>query len=151
MKVTLMLADSAQAVGGKLYILGGGWSIAGPGPVSMAIAIKIEVPWDQANRQHTLRLSLVDQDGRAVMVPAPTGDRAIEFTSNVEVGRPPGLRAGTPLDVTMAINMGSIPIPPDGRFVWQCYINDQTQDDWRVAFSTRPAQEPAQRQQPPGG
>ncbi len=151
MKVTLMLADSAQAVGGKLYILGGGWSIAGPGPVSMAIAIKIEVPWDQANRQHTLRLSLVDQDGRAVMVPAPTGDRAIEFTSNIEVGRPPGLRAGTPLDVTMAINMDPIPIPPDGRYVWQCYINDHTQDDWRVAFSTRPAPEPAQRQQPPGG
>ena len=151
MKVTLMLADSAQAVGGKLYILGGGWSITGPGPVRMAIAIKIEVPWDQANRQHALRLSLLDQDGRPVIIPTPTGDRPMEVTSNIEVGRPPGLRPGTPLDVPMAIHIGPIPIPPDGRYVWQCYINEQTQDDWRVAFSTRPAPQPAGGQQPPGG
>ncbi len=150
MKVTLMLADSAQAVGGKLYILGGGWSITGPGPVRMAIAIKIEVPWDQANTQHVLRLCLLDQDGRPVMIPTPTGDRPVEFTGNIEVGRPPGLRPGTPLDVPMAINIGPIPITPDGRYVWQCYINDNTHDDWRVAFSTRPAPQPAQRQQPPG-
>lgn len=151
MKVTLMLADFAQAVGGKLYILGGGWSVAGPGPVTMAIAIKIEVPWDQANRQHTLRLSLLDEDGRPVMIPTPTGDRPMEFTGNIEVGRPPGLRPGTPLDVSMAFNMGLIPVPPDGRYVWQCYINDHTQDDWRVAFSTRPVPQSPQGQRPPGG
>ena len=29
-KVTMMLADAAQAVEGKLYILGGGWSVTGP-------------------------------------------------------------------------------------------------------------------------
>ena len=51
MKVTILLADSAQAINGKLYILGGGWSIADPGPVVMALAMKIEVPWDQAKRQ----------------------------------------------------------------------------------------------------
>ena len=32
MKVTMLLADSAQAIEGKLYILGGGWSITGPDP-----------------------------------------------------------------------------------------------------------------------
>jgi hypothetical protein len=29
MRVTMMLADAAQVSEGKLYILGGGWSIAG--------------------------------------------------------------------------------------------------------------------------
>src|SRR5213594_576499 len=60
MKVTMLLADSAQAVNGKLYILGGGWSIIGPDPAATAIAIKIDVPWDLANRSHTFRLALLD-------------------------------------------------------------------------------------------
>ncbi len=144
MKVTLMLADYAEATNGKLYIMGGGWSIIGPGPSRFAIAIKIEVPWDQANTQHSLRLNLVDQDGQPIFIPTPTGDRPVEFGANFEVGRPAGLRPGTPLDVVLAINIGPIPIPPDGRYVWQCYVNDHTEEDWRVAFSTRRAQQPAQ-------
>ena len=38
MKVTILLADAAQAVEGKLYILGGGWSITGPDPSPMSRA-----------------------------------------------------------------------------------------------------------------
>ena len=36
MKATLLLADAAQAAEGKLYVLGGGWSVTGPGPAPMA-------------------------------------------------------------------------------------------------------------------
>ena len=56
MKVTILLADAAEAVNGKLYVLGGGWSITGPDPSPMALAIKIEVPWDQSNQPHVCRL-----------------------------------------------------------------------------------------------
>src|SRR5712692_6126152 len=59
MKVTMLLADAAQAVNGKLYILGGGWSVTGPAPSPSAIALKIEVPWDEANTRHKLTLDLV--------------------------------------------------------------------------------------------
>jgi len=42
MKVTMLLCDAVQVADGKLYILGGGWSIIGrPGP--SAVAVKIEV------------------------------------------------------------------------------------------------------------
>src|SRR4051794_17346369 len=58
MKVTMILADSAQAVDGKLYVLGGGWSLAGPGPTPMALAVKIEVPWDRGNMRHHLTIEL---------------------------------------------------------------------------------------------
>ena len=57
MKLTMLLADAAEAVGGKLYILGGGWSITGPQPTPSAIAIKIDVPWDQTNKVHTFVMS----------------------------------------------------------------------------------------------
>ena len=39
MKITLLLCDHAQEVGGKLYVLGGGWSIYRGTPVTMALAV----------------------------------------------------------------------------------------------------------------
>jgi len=139
MKVTMLLADSAQAVGGKLYILGGGWSIAGPEPLVMAVAIKIEVPWDQANRRHTMTLSLLTADGQPVRVPSPMGDQPLELKSEFEVGRPPGLKPGTPLDLPIAINMTPIPLPPDSVYVWRLSIDGESEDDWTLTFTTRPA------------
>ncbi len=75
MKVTMLLADAAQAVEGKLYILGGGWSIIGPEPTPMAFAIKIEVPWTEANIRHQLRVALYDEDGQPVIIPTSAGER----------------------------------------------------------------------------
>lgn len=146
MKVTLLLADSAQAVQGKLYVLGGGWSIIGPDPTPMAIAIKVEVPWDEANKRHILTLALLNADGQPVMVPTPTGDRPVELNGEFEVGRPPGLKPGTPLDVALAINIGPLPLSPDGRYVWRCSIDSRSAEDWQVAFTTRPSKTPGGRQ-----
>src|SRR3712207_6134998 len=65
MKVTMLLCDAAEEVGGKLYILGGGWSfLHRPGvPTNMALAIKIAVPWNETNQSHTLRAHLLTDDG----------------------------------------------------------------------------------------
>ncbi|MGZ5348429.1 MAG: DUF6941 family protein, partial [Solirubrobacterales bacterium] len=101
MKVTMLLADAAQAVGGKLYILGGGWSQTGPGPVPSSIAIYIQIPWDQANDRHTLHLQLLDSDGQSV--PDESGN-AVAIEGQFETGRPPGLKPGTPLDFALAMN-----------------------------------------------
>lgn len=140
MKVFLLLADAAQSAEGKLNVLGGGWSITGPMPSPMALAIKIEVPWDRGNILHQWKLELVDADGQPIQVPiTPDGEMAaIELTGTFEPGRPPGLRAGTPLDVVLAINFGPMPIPPGGRYEWRFSIEGY-EDVWSVAFSTRPA------------
>jgi hypothetical protein len=137
MKLTMLLADAVQAVNGKLYILGGGWSIIGPEPTPSAIAIKVDVPWDEANTKHRFRLALIDSDGRPVTVPGPIGDLAVEIVGEFEAGRPPGLKAGTPLDVVLALNIGPLPLHPDSRYVWRIWINEQTREDWEVSFSNR--------------
>jgi|SRR3990172_5331033 len=141
MKVTMLLADAAQAIGGKLYILGGGWSITGPKPTASAIALKIEVPWDEANRPHALLLELLNADGRPVMVPVPPDGepRPVQIRGEVEVGRPPGLTPGTALDAVLAINLGSAPAQPAGRYVWRLSINGSSHDDWQVAYTVRAA------------
>ena len=141
MKVTMLLADAAQAIAGKLYILGGGWSVTGPKPTASAIALKLEVPWDEANRPHALLLELLNADGRAVMVASPPDGepRPVQIRGEVEVGRPPGLTPGTALDAVLAINLTSAPALPAGRYVWRLSINGQSSDDWQLAFTVRAA------------
>ena len=138
MKATLLLADSAQAVEGKLYILGGGWSVIGPEPTPMAIAVKIDVPWDQTNRRHTWQLALLDADGS----PVAAEEHPIEIGGEFEVGRPVGTKPGTPIDLPLAINIGPLPLAPDARYVWRLSIDGHSDEDWRLAFSTRPAGPP---------
>jgi hypothetical protein len=139
-KVTMMLADAAQAVEGKLYILGGGWSLTGPDPTPSAIAAYIQVPWDRTNVQHEFRFELIDADGNPVELEAPEGEaQPVTIEGAFEVGRPVGVRPGTPIDVPLALNIGPLALPPGGRFEWRLEIDGQTDDDWRLAFSTRPA------------
>ncbi len=137
MKVTILLCDSAQAVNNKLYILGAGWSLIGPEPAPMAIAFKIDVPWDQTNRKHRWHLELVDADGHTVQIPdSPEGEGRIELDAEFEVGRPPGVDPGTPIDLATAINMGPLPLTP-GRYSWLLSINGHHDENWDLSFSVR--------------
>src|SRR5947208_17123699 len=100
----MLLCDAAQAVGNKLYILGGGWSVTGPDPVPSALALYVKVPWDEANVRQRLRVELVDADGHPVVSGELAGARPIEVETEFEVGRPPGLIPGTPTDVSLPSN-----------------------------------------------
>lgn len=133
MKVTMMLADAAQVADGKLYVLGGGWSITRPDLPASAIAIKIEVPWDQSNRRHRLELALLDEDGQPIRVQ----DTPVSIAGEFEAGRPPGLAPGTPLDVPLAVSIGALTLESGRRYMWRCSINGETNADWQVTFSTR--------------
>jgi Family of unknown function (DUF6941) len=139
MKVTLLLADSAQAVNGKLYVLGGGWSITGPAPSPMALAIKIDLPWDRANMKHRWKLELVDSDNRPVKTQIQPDAEPEPFVieGEFETGRPPGLKPGTPLDVPLAFNFGPIALQPGMRYEWRFSFAKYKEETWSVAFSTR--------------
>src|SRR4029079_3019888 len=105
MRVTIMLADAAQESGGKLYVLGGGWSVTGPDIPPSALAMKIDVPWDQANMRHAWVLELVSEDG----VPGEIEGRRVGRGGGLGVGRPPGAAPGSYIDVPLAVNFGSLP------------------------------------------
>lgn len=138
----MLLADSAQEVNGKLYILGGGWSITTPGTPS-AIAIKFDVPWDQANQRHKIELELLTADGEPVLVDTVSGEQApLRIEGTLEVGRPPGLKPGTPIDAAMGINLGPLPLEPDQRYQWRLSIDGRHDEDWTLGFTTRPMPSP---------
>ena len=130
-----MLCDHAQEVAGKLYVLGGGWSIYRGSPVTMALAVKIAVPWDAANTPHTFVARLVTEDGGDPVLPGPDGESAatpIQFEGQFEAGRPPGLTPGSDLDAPFAVNIAGLPLPA-GRYEWHVAIDGEISD--RVPFS----------------
>ena len=135
MRATLVLCDAAQAVGGKLYILGGGWSFITPGASAMALAILVEVPWTATNEPHTLHIQLVDQDEQPVLL-GPE-NKPVTIDGTLEVGRPPGHPQGTPLNVPIAFTIPPLPLAPSQRYVWVLSVDGETDDNWRVAFNTR--------------
>jgi hypothetical protein len=135
----MLLADSAQEVGGKLYILGGGWSVTGPEPAPSALAMKFDVPWDQSNHKYQVLLELLTADGDAVEVETAGGETLpIRIEAQLETGRPPGLKPGTPIDAALAINFGPLPLEPDRRYEWRLSIDQRHEDTWSVGFTTRP-------------
>ena len=102
----LILADSAQVVGNKLYLLGGGWdrlNINRDFPVNqrLAIAVAIKIPWNETNLKHELEVEVISED------PATEEPKRLaKINGQFEVGRPVGIPAGQDQRIQMAIDMG---------------------------------------------
>ncbi len=137
----MLLCDSAQVADGKLYILGGGWSLIGPDPMPSAVALKIDVDWNEVERPHHWELYLLDEDGQPVIAETPDGPQAIEVRGDFEVARPAAGPAGSPVDVALALNFGPLPLQAATRYSWRLAIDGESDADWSLAFSTRPARE----------
>ena len=135
-RVTLLLADSAQVADRKLYVLGGGITLIGPRPQPLGVAIRIEVPWDRANISHTWRLDLLDEDGAAGDIRRKGGCRDREIRGGATSG---GHDPGTPLSVPLAINFPTLPIVAGRSYTWQLAIDEATHYDWRQSFHVRAA------------
>lgn len=131
----LLVADAADSVNGKLYLLGGGWDrlkvpqLPGTPAVPFAVALGINVPWSLTNRKISFSVDVLDADGGEV------GQLA---GGEFEVGRPPGLRAGTPqrFQVTM-------PAQPqfgaEGRYVIRCSVDGAELGHTAIEVSAAPA------------
>jgi hypothetical protein len=116
----MFLADGADAVGGKLYILGGGWDrlmvpeLPGRSIKPFAIALGIRVPYSHTNRKFVLTIELVDADGAQVGDPLQLG--------GLEIGRPPGLTPGTAQNTPVGV--GTNPeFPGPGRYSFVARID----------------------------
>ena len=122
MNVTMLLCDAAQAIGGKLYVLGGGWShILQPNvPVNMALAVKVEVPWDRANEQHRLVARLLTADAEPVEI----NGQPVVTEGTFEVGRPAGLAPGSPLDAVFALSFTGLALDAN-LYVWELEIDGE--------------------------
>lgn len=105
----VILADSAQEVNGKLYLLGGGWNIHHaeqyPSTLQFGAAIGILVPWGETNTKHPTSFSI----GPTEEAPLLRGE------AQFEVGREVGIRPGMTQRVILAFS-GLISLPHEGTY-----------------------------------
>ena len=136
----LILADAAQVVGNKLYLMGGGWDVltvnsAFPVQQHCALAASFRVPWSETNRPHSVEIEIQDDDG----------GRLMQATAQVEIGRPPGM-APQPQRVQIAADM-LLEFKRPGTYVVIARVEGQSSE--RVPFRVVPG--PMVQGQPAAG
>jgi hypothetical protein len=97
----ILLADHAEIINNKLYLMGGGWetlTVNQPLPVThpCAVAVAFSVPWNETNQRHDIEIEIADQDAKTLA----------RVEGQIEVGRPPGIPLGHAQRVPMAVNLG---------------------------------------------
>ncbi len=134
MEATLLLCDSAQVSGDKLFILGGVVVHRARDP-AYGFAILVQIDWNESNQEHQFRVELQDSDGHPVLVGEDQETVAVEGA--IEVGRPPGHPIGTPLNVPLSMNFGPLPLAGGNRYVWSLTVDGDPSRQWSVGFNVR--------------
>jgi hypothetical protein len=102
------------------------------------VAVLVGVPWSEANRQHSVVLSLLTEDGQPAIpvLKAPPGGvippgltlppmPPLRLEGTFEVGRPPGTKEGSSLPATFAFRVPMLPLSPGG-YEFQLSIDNNT-------------------------
>lgn len=94
----LLTSDYAEVVGGKLFLMGGGWDKfappAYPAQMRLGIAVGVRVPYLEANSPHHFSVALTRGDGGELF----------KVEGDLETGRSPGSRGESTL-VPFAANI----------------------------------------------
>jgi hypothetical protein len=136
-RATMMLADSAQVAEGKLYILGGGWSITSAGGAGSAVACLAHIDAAQAEHTYTWTIALEDADGLDDLagrgVSTDRADRPDLLRWHADLERNPDRHPPRHQLALLLLEAGS-------RYVWRLMIDGKTPPGGTVASSTRPAE-----------
>lgn len=135
-----LIADAVQAVGGKLYVMGGGWDTLWVRSTparhhSLAIGVRIRIPWTHAGVPLSVSIDLQDEDGQSVFKSGPLLHR-------LTVQRPSGLPDGSDIGVVRAFTFNNVPFLKAGGFSFVIAIDGAERK--RIRFGVR------QRPQGPG-
>jgi hypothetical protein len=137
-RATLILSDAAQVdPGGKVHVLGGGWSITATPLSAFSVVVLIAVDWSETERPHVAVLHLEDADGRVVVVEGEDGPAPLTQESEFEVGRPDGLPPGSSVDVPIVLSFGPGLALDPGRYLWRLEVDGYTTETWSLPFFVR--------------
>jgi hypothetical protein len=115
----IILADAAEVVNSKLYLMGGGWDrliVNQPFPVQqpVALAVSFEVDWNETNVRRPVELRIEDEDGRQLA----------RVNAQIEAGRPAGITPGQSQRVQMAFRL-PLRFEKPGDFAVTAWIEDE--------------------------
>ena len=119
----LILADAVAAVGGKHFIHGGGWDTLSTSAFptvhpTMAVAVRLRVPWSDTNRPTALLLDLLNADGASIL-PNPPGP----LRGDISVGRPPTLVPGDDQVLLLSFPLNNLRFESPGYYMITLHLN----------------------------
>jgi hypothetical protein len=110
----LLVADRAEVVNGKLYLMGGSWDRIQPPTfphrMMLGIALGVRIPFAHTDDQHTVAIELQHD-----------GARLAGFEAKLTTGRTPGM-AGMDMLVPLAFNV-PVGIPSEGQLVLRASVD----------------------------
>jgi hypothetical protein len=113
----LLIADRAEVVNGKLYLMGGSFDRLQPPSfpfqLMVGIAVGIRVPLSETDDTHRLHVELMRGDN----------ERLLEMKADVQTGRPPGAQ-GMDLLIPMAFN-GPVRIAGPGTLTLKASVDER--------------------------
>lgn len=134
MELAALLCNHAEVQNNRLYVLGGGIDQSvipagqpGPWSVSLSLGLVIDVSWAETNRDHAVRIALLDADGNPVEVKTNSTDpQAFSIDLRFNLGRPSQLEAGTSQNVALAVNVPILAFDKLGSYTFAVSIDGTT-------------------------
>ncbi len=106
----LILADRAEGINGKLYMMGGAWTEIRvrdfSQPLAFSLSVGVLVLWNATNKEHALEIRVESDDGTVLPPPIPV---------KLNMGRPPQAIPGQEFRSIIAIN-GAWKLPGEGTY-----------------------------------
>ncbi len=131
----LLVADRAEVVNGKLYLMGGSWDRIQPQKfphrMMLGIALGVRIPFAYTDEQHTVAIEIQHE-----------GERQVGFEAKLTTGRPPGM-AGMDMLVPMAFNI-PLAIPSEGTVVLRAGVDGREPRRHEIRAVQRPQQQGGQ-------
>ena len=126
----LILADYAQAIANKVYIMGGGWdrltvNDAFPRMQNVGIAASVIVPWNETNQETVLEIEALTEDGVSI----------VKVEAKFNVGRPANYPNGQDQRAQLALNL-PLSFKEPGTYVIVARL--QGQEEVKTVFNVVP-------------
>ncbi len=136
----IIMADSAEVVNSKLYLMGGGWDrlvVNQVFPVQqlISIAVSFSVGWDETNIPQTMEVEVKDEEG----------NQLAKVQGQIEAGRPRGITPGQAQRVQLAFKL-PLRFEKPGSFTVTALIGDKIEGQTHFNIS---AGRPQRRQARP--
>ena len=128
----LLVADRAEVVNGKLYLMGAAWDRIQPPTfphrMILGVALGVRIPFAHTDDQHTVAVEMQQDE-----------QRLVGFEAKLTTGRPPGM-AGMDMLVPMALNI-PVAIPAEGQVVLRASVDGRAPRRHEIRVTQR-AQRP---------
>jgi hypothetical protein len=138
----IIMADSAEVVNSKLYLMGGGWDrlvVNQPFPIQqlVSIAVSFAVGWDETNIVQPMEVLVKDEEGK----------QFAKVQGQIEAGRPRGITPGQSQRVQLAFKL-PLRFEKPGSFTVSALIDDKLEGQTHFSINAGRPQRRQARQEP---